>query len=377
MFWKRITLFKLLGFAIRVDLSWFFIALLVTWSLAKGLFPEMHEDLGNLTYWTMGIAGAAGLFLSIIFHEFSHALVARRYDIPIEGITLFIFGGVAEMTREPGTPRAEFRMAIAGPIASMMLAAGFLAAHFVSVTYVWPVPAQGVLQYLGWINGILALFNLLPAFPLDGGRVLRAALWQKKRDLGEATRIAARIGARFGLAFMIMGGLFFVSGNIIGGIWWFLIGQFIRSASMTSVQQVMIRKALEGEPVWRFMRPNPISVPPATTIRQFVEDYVYRHHHKLFPVTEGDQLLGQVGIPQIKRIKRADWNRTRVADIAIQCTPDNTIMADADAMEALARMQKKGQSRWLVIARDGRLAGILTLKDMLELFALKLDLESD
>lgn len=375
MFWKRITLFRLLGFAIRIDLSWFFIALLITWSLAKGLFPGMHEDLGNLTYWAMGIAGAAGLFLSIIFHEFSHALVARRYDIPIEGITLFIFGGVAEMTREPGTPRAEFRMAIAGPIASMILSAGFLATHILSVAYAWPVPAQGVLQYLGWINGILALFNLVPAFPLDGGRVLRAALWHKTRDLRQATKTAARIGSRFGLAFMIGGGFLFITGNIIGGIWWFLIGQFIRSASMVSVQQVIIRKALEGEPVWRFMRPHPISVPPSTTVRQFVEEYVYKHHHKLFPVTEGDQLLGQVGIPQVKTVKRADWDRTRVAEIAIHCTRDNTVMADEDAMEALSRMRKKGQSRLLVIAHDGHLAGILTLKDMLELFALKFDLE--
>ena len=375
MFWKRITLFRLLGFAIRIDLSWFFIALLITWSLAKGLFPQMHEDLENLTYWTMGAAGAAGLFISIIFHEFSHALVARRYDIPIEGITLFIFGGVAEMTKEPDTPRAEFHMAIAGPIASMALSAGFLAAHSISVAYSWPVPAQGVLQYLGWINGILALFNLVPAFPLDGGRVLRAVLWQKKGDLQQATRIAARIGGRFGLAFMIGGGFLFITGNIIGGIWWFLIGQFIRSASMVSVQQVIIRRALEGEPVRRFMRPNPISVPPSATVQQFVEDYVYKHHHKLFPVIESDRLLGQVGIPQVKKVKRADWGRTRIADIAIPCTHENTAMADEDAMEALSRMRKEGQSRLLVIARDGHLAGILTLKDMLELFALKLNLE--
>lgn len=231
------------------------------------------------------------------------------------------------------------------------------------------------MQYLGWINGILALFNMVPAFPLDGGRVLRAALWRKKGNLREATRIASRIGGRFGLAFMIGGGFLFITGNIIGGIWWFLIGQFIRSASMVSVQQAIMRRALEGEPVWRFMKPHPIWVPPSATVRQLVEDYVYKHHHKLFPVIEGDQLLGQVGIAQVKRVKRADWDRTRIAEIAIPCTRGNTVMADEDAMEALSRMRKEGQSRLLVIARDGRLTGILTLKDMLELFALKFNLE--
>lgn len=375
MFWKRITLFRLLGFAVRIDISWFFIALLVTWSLAKGLFPEMHEGLIAATYWTMGLAGAIGLFLSIIFHEFSHSLVARKYDIPIEGITLFIFGGVAEMTKEPGTPKAEFRMAIAGPIASLILSAGFLAAHGVAVASGWPEPIQGVLEYLGWINGILVLFNLMPAFPLDGGRVLRAALWHKTHDLRQATRRAARIGSHFGLAFMIGGGFLFITGNIIGGIWWFLIGQFIRNASAMSMQQIAVRRALEGEPVWRFMRPNPVSVPPSISVREFVEDFVYQHHHKLFPVAEDDRLLGQVGVEQVKRLDPASWEYTSVADIAVKCTPDNTVMADEDAMEALSQMRKERRSRMLVVARDGSLAGILTLKDMMELFALKFDLE--
>lgn len=377
MFWKRITLFRLLGFTVRIDLSWFFIALLITWSLAVGLFPKMYEGLAPATYWWMGIAGALGLFASIIFHEFSHSLVARRYDIPIEGITLFIFGGVAEMTKEPGTPKAEFLMAIAGPIASFVLSGAFLTLHLISELSGWPIPTQGVLRYLGWINGVLALFNLVPAFPLDGGRVLRATLWQRSGDLRGATRIASRMGSGFGLAFMIAGGFLFISGNLIGGIWWFLIGQFMRTASMTSYQHVLLQSILKNEPVTRFMRRDPICVPASTSVGDLVENYFYRHHHKLFPVTARDTVIGQVGLADVKKISKSEWGRATVEEIAEPLSPDNTVRTDEDAMEALSRMRKESRSRLLVISPSGQLEGILTLKDLLELFALKFDLEGN
>jgi len=234
MFVKRITVFKLLGFKVGVDISWLILAVLVTWSLATGLFPHYFEGFSNATYWWMGIGGASGLFASIVFHELCHSIIARRYGLPIKGITLFIFGGVAEMHHEPTSPKAEFMMAIAGPVSSALLGTALYTLHRLGTYADFPQPLNGVLLYLGWLNFILAGFNLIPAFPLDGGRILRSLLWAVKKDFRFATRVAATLGAGFGLFMMIMGILVFVGGNFVAGLWWFLIGMFIRNASKIS-----------------------------------------------------------------------------------------------------------------------------------------------
>ncbi|MBD3298763.1 MAG: site-2 protease family protein, partial [candidate division Zixibacteria bacterium] len=177
MFGKGLKLFTLSGYEVRIDPSWLILAVLVTWSLARGLFPFYYEDFSTATYWWMGIAGAIGLFLSIVFHEFSHSLIARRHGIPVKGITLFIFGGIAQMDEEPQTAKGELLMAVAGPIASVILGAAFFVLHLIATGAAWPKPVEAVLMYLGAINIILAVFNMIPAFPLDGGRVLRSILW--------------------------------------------------------------------------------------------------------------------------------------------------------------------------------------------------------
>jgi Zn-dependent protease len=189
MFKHRITLFKLLGFEVRVDATWLFIAVLITWFLAVGYFPYKYRGLPSGAYWGMGIASGLGLFLSIVVHEFSHSLVARRYGLQMKGITLFIFGGVAEMGEEPRNAKTEFWMAIAGPITSILIG-GVCHLVYRAGGRAWSTPVAGVIAYLAWINWLLAAFNLIPAFPLDGGRVLRSALWRWKGNLGRSTRIA-------------------------------------------------------------------------------------------------------------------------------------------------------------------------------------------
>jgi Zn-dependent protease len=288
-----------------------FLALLVAWSLAQGLFPALYEGLPSTTYWWMGLAGVVGLFFSLLFHEMSHSIVARRYGLPIRGITLFLFGGIAEMEEEPANPKTEFLMAIAGPIASGLLAAIFHAVSAIGQAQGLPEAVLGVAQYLALLNGLLAIFNLLPAFPLDGGRVFRAALWYRTGDLRSATRVASRVGAGFGYALMGLGMLNILTGNFIGGIWWFLIGLFLRGAAAASYYQLMTRRALEGEPVRRFMARQPITVPPDITVRQFVDDYVYTYYHDLFPVTENDRLLGCVTTHQVKEVPREQWDLRR------------------------------------------------------------------
>jgi Zn-dependent protease/CBS domain-containing protein len=375
MFGNRIKLFKLLGFEVRVDWSWIIIAILIAWSLSKGLFPSYYKNLSPQTYWWMGIIGAAGLFLSIIAHEFSHSLVARKYGLPMKGITLFIFGGVAEMEDEPPSAKVEFMMAIAGPICSILIALIFYGIHAAGKQAGLAQPINGVVGYLAWINAILAGFNLLPAFPLDGGRVLRSILWGVKKNLRWATYISSRIGSGFGILLIILGVVQVFRGNFVGGMWWFLIGMFLQGAAKASYQQLLTRRALEGEPVRRFMKTDAVTVPPSIALDELVEDYIYKYHFKMFPVVEDhDKLLGCVTTRQIKEIPRAEWSRATVGDVASQCTPENTIGPQADAMKALSIMKQTGASR-LMVVEGGRLVGIIALKDLLELLSLKVELE--
>jgi len=375
MFGNRIKLFKLLGFEVRVDWSWIIIAILIAWSLSKGVFPSYYKNLSPQTYWWMGIIGAAGLFLSIIAHEFSHSLVARKYGLPMKGITLFIFGGVAEMEDEPPSAKVEFMMAIAGPLCSILIALIFYGIHAAGKQAGLAQPINGVVGYLGWINGILAGFNLLPAFPLDGGRVLRSILWGVKKNLRWATYVSSRIGSGFGILLIVLGVIQVFRGNFVGGMWWFLIGMFLQGAAKASYQQLLTRRALEGEPVRRFMKTDAVTVLPSISLDELVEDYIYKYHFKMFPVVEDhDRLLGCVTTRQIKEIPRAEWARRTVGDVASQCTPENTIEPQADAMKALSIMKQTGASR-LMVVEGGRLVGIIALKDLLELLSLKVELE--
>jgi Zn-dependent protease/CBS domain-containing protein len=376
MFGKRMPLFKLFGFTVNVDMSWIILAVLVSWSLAKGLFPHYYEGFSNEIYWWMGIAGAVGLFVSIIFHEFCHSLVARQFGLQMKGITLFIFGGVAEMESQPESPKVEFLMAIAGPISSVFLGAILYLIHSAGQNLGWSKPLNGVLQYLMVINFILAGFNLLPAFPLDGGRVLRSILWGIKGNLRWATRVASGLGSVFGIFLIVFGFLNFITGNFIGGIWYFLIGMFIRQASQMSYSQLLIRNALAGEEIRRFMKTEPISVSPSLTVEQLVNDYFYKYHYKMFPVSDGDGLIGCVGLKQIKELPREEWNQYVVGDVVAPCSDENTISPQTDALQALSLMNRTGNSRLMVVG-ENKLLGIVTLKDMLKFLSLKIDLEEE
>ena len=374
MFGNRMKLFKLLGFEVRVDASWLVIAVLVTWSLASGVFPYLYPGISRETYWTMGVLGALGLFASIVAHEFCHSLVARKVGIPMKGITLFIFGGVAEMGDEPPTARAEFMMAIVGPLSSMAIGAVFYLIYRYGESAGWNTPVNGVIYYIAFINGILAAFNLLPAFPLDGGRVLRSILWGAKGNLRWATRVSSTIGSAFGLGLIFLGILRFVSGEVIGGVWMFLIGLFLRNAAQMSYQQLLVRKALEGEPVRRFMNADPVTVQSSITVEKLVEDYIYKYHHKMFPVMEGEKLVGCITTRQVKEIPREDWARETIREAASPCSAENTISPSTDAVKALAMMNQGGVGRLLVV-EGGRLVGLVTLKDLLDFFSLKVELE--
>lgn len=376
MFEHRLTLFRLFGFGVRLDISWLILALLVIWTLAEGLFPQQYPELSRFIHWVMGILGAVGLFVSIIFHEFCHAMVARRYGLPMKGITLFVFGGVAEMSEEPRNPKTEFLMAVAGPVASLLLALIFYLLGGLGKHLDWGDLLNGILGYLAFINVLLAVFNLLPAFPLDGGRILRSALWHWQGDVRRATRSASRIGSGFGTVLMLFGLMNVFGGNLIGGLWYFLIGLFLRGAARMSYRQLLLRLAFEGQRVTRFMNPSPMKIAPDISLRELVEDHLPRHLGKTFPVVEDGLLIGCVTIDQIKQFNREDWAKHRVRDVLQPCPEITLITPDTEVLRALSDMQASS-IKYLLVVDDRKLVGSLALSDILGVFSAWMVLEKE
>jgi Zn-dependent protease/CBS domain-containing protein len=373
MFGKRWRLFRLLGIPISVDASWLIILALIAWSLADQ-FHQRYKMLNEWNYWIMGFVTALAFFLCIVLHELGHAVVARAFGMPIRGITLFLFGGVAELEGEPASAGSEFLMAVAGPVVSLVLTVLFAALWVVGSTSGWPAEVVAVFDYLGWINGTVLVFNLVPAFPLDGGRVFRSILWGATGNLRQSTRWASLVGQGFAFVLIGLGVVQFFFGNIVGGIWMGLIGMFLNSAARSSYQQVLIREALQGEPVRLFMNPDPVVVPPSLDLRHWVEDYVYRFHRKVFPVASNGHLEGVISTKALAQYPRDEWSQHTVGEVMGHDLAAASIPPDADALQALSKMQRTGLSRLLVTDGD-RLVGIVSLKDLLRFLDQKIELE--
>jgi len=373
---RQFRLFSLFGFEVKLDLSGLLLALLIGWSLGAGMFPQDYPGLTSRAYAWMGVAGALGVFFSIVFHEFSHSIVARHYGLPIRGITLFIFGGVAEMEDEPPSAKSEFLMAIAGPLASFLLAIVFSQLESLGVARAWPTTIVGVCDALAYVNLVVAVFNLVPAFPLDGGRILRAGIWQWKKDMRYATRVASQMGNGFGLALMVLGVIAFIQGNVIGGMWWFVIGIFLRNAAAASYQQLLFRDLLREQPVSKFMRRDPVTVRPQISVQEWIDEFVYRHHFKMFPVVDHGELLGAIRVEDVKTLPRDQWAARTVRELMGPSDSSNTVQASMPAEKLLAALVRPGQPGRYMVVDGGQLVGVISLKDVLELLALKLEIES-
>jgi Zn-dependent protease/CBS domain-containing protein len=356
-----LTLFSIRGIPVRVHASWLAIYGLIAWSLALGYFPQALPELGRPTHWIGGLVAALLLFVSVFLHELSHSLVALRLGIPVKAITLHVFGGVSELGREPDQPRTEFAIAIVGPLTSFAIAAAVALLGRV----VTPAPiVSAVMQYLVLVNAVVGVFNLVPGFPLDGGRVLRAALWRAKGDLTWATRIASTAGGGFGLALILLGVWRGLTGEFLGGLWFVVIGLFLRQASAASYQQVLVQRALQGRSVGDVMTRDVVQAAPDLTVAALVDEYFWRHHVSSFPVVEGGRLRGLVSIRDVGAVPRERWGEQRVRDV-MRPAADLLVVSPREPLtQALDKVSRNGVGR-VAVVDGGRLAGYLSIKDIM------------
>jgi Zn-dependent protease len=374
---------RLFGIDIYIDWSWLFIFLLVTWNLWM-LFSTLHPD------WTLGLQLALAVtasilfFISVLAHEMAHSLMAIAQGIPVRNITLFLFGGVSNIEREPPSPRAEFLITIVGPITSVGLGLLFIMA---AVALIGPVdaatranpqalfaqlgPIPTLLLWLGPINIILGVFNLIPGFPLDGGRILRSVLWAMTGNLRRATRWASLVGQLVAWLFIITG-IAMVFGvqvpifgtGVISGLWLAFIGWFLNSAAVQSYQQVVVQDVLEGVPVGRIMRANPPMVSPLTTVADLVYNDVMGTDDHAFPVLRDGRLVGLVTLEDVRKVPRENWERLTVAEIMTPAEKLVHVSPGDDAADAMAKLNRR-DVRQLPVMENGDLVGLIRRRDLM------------
>jgi len=362
---------KVLGFRIDVDWSWLLVFVLVVYSLAEGFFLRFHFDI--VTTWVVAFVSAILLFASVLAHELTHSIVARQNGIDIKGITLFIFGGVSQTKSEPQTPWVEFKMAIAGPAMSFGIAVFFWGLSRVGLTYAWPQPAVAIFGYVGFINVLLGAFNLVPGFPLDGGRVLRSAIWWATNDLRRSTQLASSVGQGFGYLLMAIGFFRLVQADVIGGLWMIFIGWFLSGAARQSYEQLVLREALSGVPVRSVMTADVPSVPAQMSVQDFVHDYLLRQDFQAYPVVSDDHLVGIVDVEQVRGLPREVWPVVPVERIARPVEEERTVSPSDDAWQALMQLAEL-DARRLIVTENGHVEGMVTRENLFHLVRIKAEL---
>ena len=363
MFSNAVKLFSINGFDIKVDPSWLIIASLITWSLSQQYFPEVWPDASTTTYWTMGLVGMIGFFASLLLHELGHSAVARNLGVPIKSITLFIFGGMAELGTEPTSARDEFWIALAGPVTSLALALGFWTLAQAAWLTASSAAFVEVASYLALINLVLALFNMMPAFPMDGGRVLRAYLWHRNGDVLAATQIAAKSGTFFAYVLMGLGVLALFQGLYVTGMWQLMIGGFVLIAARSSYTSKLAQTVFEHKTVGALMARDPVTVGPDMTLSAFVNQIMLRHGVSFVPVLENNILLGHMDQSVLAGIDREHWAKTRVGDVFVGLEEDTMVAPDMPVLELLDVISKTGHRKFMVVA-DHQLRGVITLADL-------------
>jgi Zn-dependent protease len=346
---------------VEVRLNWSLIAVfaLIAWTLAEGVFPSQNPGLSHGTHIAMGIVAALLFLASILLHELGHSWVARREGIEVDSITLWLFGGVSQLKGRFTSPGSEFRVAIAGPLVSIVL--GVL---FVLIAVAQPPSyVDGVAAWLGYINLILAVFNLLPASPLDGGRVLHAALWRAKGDFAWATRVASEIGQGFGYLFIALGLVMFIFQGSFSGAWLAFIGWYLLQGAKAEARYVATEQALDGLRVRDLMVRDPVIVDADSTIGRLMDDVAWSHRFTTYPVLDAGRPVGLLTFASVAAVPRSDWDTRRVRDTMIPIDQVPLLTEDEEAVDALAELSAPKANRGLVVD-NGHLSGFLSITDL-------------
>lgn len=367
-------LLRVFGIDILVHWSWLVIFVLLTWWLSQGFFKDQYGDWTAGQRWAAAVVSALTFFASILLHELAHSLVAKREGLSVKSITLFIFGGVSALGSEPETPGQEFRVAIVGPIVSFILAGAFgIAALVAHLSDVGGSPPAAVVLYLAIVNGAVGVFNMLPGYPLDGGRVLRAALWARGRNLLTATRRASLVGTLLAFGLIAFGVFSILTGNFIGGAWFIVIGWFLRNVSEASYQQQLYRNTLEGTKVGQLINRSFNSASPDINLNTLVQEYMLARSQRSVPIVVGMELLGLVTMRDLKRVPRDEWETTSVFRAMTPREKLHHVDAEEEITRALEIMAKENVNQ-LPVLEFGRFVGFVTRADVMRLMQVRSEL---
>ena len=360
---STLSLGRILGIPIGLDYSWFLIFALLTWSLSASYYPTEFKDWPVIQYWIVGAATAILMFASVLLHELGHSLVSLRYKIPVRSITLFVFGGVAQVEAEPPSAVVEMWIAIAGPATSFALAIFFgLLQSIVGAI----APLLAMARYLFYINGTLALFNLIPGFPLDGGRIFRAFIWGMTHNLRRATLVAASLGRFIAYLFILLGVWQMFTGNFGNGLWIAFIGWFLENAAASEIRQQTIQDLLAGHHVADAMRRDYTVVKPGDTLEQLVNEHILGAGRRSLIVEQNDKVVGLLTLHDVKEIPRSDWSTTTAAQAMIPADRMKWIRPDAELGDTLREMDRNGVNQLPVMVGD-QLQGVLGRDDVISL----------
>lgn len=355
---------RLFGFEVRVDLSWLIVFFLVLWTFAQHVFPFQAPGYGGLVYYTMALVGAILFFGSVLLHELAHSAMARARGITVEGITLFIFGGMAHIRSEAENPKDEFLITVVGPLSSALIGVVLLTFAWIGSAVGLPRPVASVAGYIAILNFVLAVFNLIPGFPLDGGRLFRSLVWQMSGDMRKATRWASNSGKIFGLLLVGYGVYRLFLGDYVGGMWFIFIGWFLSQAAESSYRQMILRRILEEVQAVEAMTRTPETVTPDLTLRDLVDEYFLKRRYNAFPVMDSEgQLLGLITLRQVKDTERDSWPVTTVKDVMMPVSEAVTVHPRDTLADVLSKLEAAEVGRALVV-ENGRLEGVISRTDL-------------
>lgn len=352
-----IRLFKIAGINIDINISWIIILVLLTWSLATGWFSVLYPGWSTATYWLVSLISALLLFVSVLLHELAHSLVARMRGLSVKSITLFIFGGVSNIEQEPTSPGIEFQMAFVGPLVSLLIGgiAFLLSLPFRGVNS----PLTAILSYLAITNVLLGIFNLIPGFPLDGGRVLRSIIWEITGSLQSATRVATIVGQVIAYLFILWGIWLFFGGNVLNGIWIGFIGWFLLVSAQSANSQSMLQSMFRGVTVGEVMNPTPITVPANISLQELVDNYFLPRGLRSALVIQDDQLVGLITLGDIRHVPREQWGQVPVSHVMIPLDRLHVVSPQQNLNDVLPLMVNRDVNQ-LPVMENGRLVGVLS-----------------